>query len=178
MSCAEMPYSEIPPQFRPSRKLLRAVADLHTRGYQRLRVAVSQYELGTWRCSIAPAIWISGDHGAELHVDTDYGRLANYSSADEREYWGWLDAHHASPARLAEEFLGRFPDLAILGYGQDWPYAGWFQHMLHLTYPDALPVAHVPFERKPTDYVGSLGRFVRIPLPPPGYALVRGSTAG
>ena len=157
---------------RPCRKLLRAVADLHTRGYQRLRVAVSQYELGTWRCSILPAQWVSGRHGAKIADDRCYGRLANYSSADQREYWGWQDAGHCSPARLAEVFLDRFPELAQRGYGQDWLYAGWFQHMLHLTYPDALPVTYVPYADAMDDYLGSIGRPVRIPLPPPGFAEV------
>ncbi|MGH8527288.1 MAG: alpha/beta fold hydrolase, partial [Gammaproteobacteria bacterium] len=34
---------EVPERFRPARKLLRAVAELHTRGYRRLRVAVSPH---------------------------------------------------------------------------------------------------------------------------------------
>ncbi len=110
--------SSIPESMRPARKLLRAVADLHSRGYQRLRVAVSKYELGTWRCEIAPAIWFSGDHGAHL-IDVHYDQSARYSSATENEYWGWSDKHHARPSRLAEEFLKRFPEVAALGYGQD-----------------------------------------------------------
>jgi len=76
--------SQVSPEFRPARKLLRAVADLHTRGYQRLRVVVYQYELGTWRCFIAPAGWISGDHGAELANGVDYQQTATYTSASER----------------------------------------------------------------------------------------------
>jgi hypothetical protein len=161
-----------PPEVRPARKLLRTVADLHTRGYQRLRVVVYQYELGTWRCCIAPAAWISGDHGAELADGVNYQQTAMYTSADEREYWGWKDRHHATPAQLAEVFLERFPRLAELGYGQDWNYVGWYQHMLHLTYPNALPAAHIPY--KVTDgYMTTVGREIRIPLPPPGFAVPR-----
>jgi hypothetical protein len=158
----------VPEKLRPARKLLRAVADLHTRGYQRLRIAVFQYDLGTWRCYIAPALWISGEHGARLADSADHQRAAPYSSAAGREYWGWKDLHHATPARLAEVFLERFPELARLGYGQDWSYVGWYQHMLHATYPDAIPVAHVPHGEL-DGYVGTLGREVRIPLPPPGF---------
>lgn len=164
--------SVIPREFRPARKLLRAVADLHTRGYQRLRIVVSQYDLGTWRCLIAPATWISGDHGAELAEGVDYSETAMYTSASDREYWGWEDRHHATPSSLAEVFLERFPRLAELGYGQDWSYVGWYQHMLHLTYPDAVPAAHVP-HRAINGYMTTLGREIRFPLPPPGFAAPR-----
>jgi hypothetical protein len=161
--------SNVPLEMRASRKLLRAVAELHLRGYQRLRVFVSQYELGTWRCSIAPAVWMSGDHGALLADTVDYGRLANYSSADEHSYWGWTDLNNCSPSRLAEIFLDRFDDLARLGFGQDWSYVGWFQHMLYLTYPDALPVTYSPYARPMTEFLGTIGRSQLIPLPPPGH---------
>ena len=158
---------------RACRKLLRAVADLHTRGYQRLRIVVFQYYLGTWRCNVAPAAWVSGDHGAELAEGVDWSAVATYSSASGREYWGWKDLHHATPARLAEVFLHRFPRLAELGYGQDWSYVGWYQHMLHVTHPDALPVARYAFESL-AGCMGTLGRSVRFALPPVGLApLVR-----
>jgi hypothetical protein len=157
--------------------LLRAVADLHTRGYQRLRVVVYQYELGSWRCLIAPAVWISGEHGARLAEGVDYGAAAPYSDAGGREYWGWKDQYHASPAKLAEVFLERFPRLAELGYGQDWSYVGWYQHMLHLTFPDALPVADLPYQELEGSMATIGRRQGRIPLPPVGFAPVRVSAA-
>ncbi len=43
---------------------------------------------------------------------------------------------------------------------------GSYQHMLHLTYPDALPVTYIPYAEPMNEYVGSIGREVRIPLPP------------
>ena len=55
------------------------------------------------------------------------------------------------------------------GYGADFVYAGWYQHLLHLTYPDQLPVAfgdHIEAD----GYLTTLGSRLRIPLPPPGWA--------
>ena len=116
---------------------------------------------------------MSGTHGAELADGVDYGRLANYTSASGREYWEWRDRYHAPPARVADEFLTRFPELAAMSYGQDWSYVGWYQHMLHLTYPDALPVTMMPYADPMLDHVGTIGREVRIPLPPPGFGVAR-----
>jgi hypothetical protein len=145
---------------RPFRKLLRAVADLHTRGYQRLRIIPYFGGPGFWRCDIAPASAVSSRHGAMLGGGAD--QVAHYSSAGGREYWGWVDAHHCTPARLAEEFLRRHPALAERGYGQDWLYAGWYQHMLHVTYPDLLPVAFAEYLEGDT--------YIALMLPDGGYA--------
>jgi hypothetical protein len=167
-----MPFvSAVPKEMQPSRKLLRAVADLHTRGFQRLRIAVSQYELGTWRCVIAPAQCFSAEHGARIQSGTGPAETAAYTSGAGTDYWGWRDTHDCMPSRLAEELLSRFPGLAKLSYGPDWLYVGWYQHMLHLTYPDALPVTYIPEEEEMTMYIGSVGRKVKIPLPPAGYAV-------
>jgi hypothetical protein len=158
----------VPLELRPARKLLRAVADLHTRGYQRLRIVVFEYDLGTWRCYIAPALWISGSHGARLTQGVNQEQIGTYTSASKREYWGWKDERHASPAKLADVFLKRFPRLAELGYGEGWSYVGWYQHMLHLTYPDAIPVADFSTGGV-NGYMTSLCRKVRFALPPAGF---------
>ena len=55
---------ETPAHVRPYRKLLLAVADLHARGYQQLRIVPYIYDLGTWRCTLLPAIHVSRKHGA------------------------------------------------------------------------------------------------------------------
>jgi hypothetical protein len=159
-------------EFRPGRKLLRAVAELHTRGFQRLRVVCHLYEIGTWRCLIAPASWISAEHGAKLASTINYHDVPGYSSAAGRSYWGWEDKHHASPSRLAEVFLERHPDTARLGYGEDWSYVGWFQHMLHVTYPDALPIAYSD-QHVVGSGMESVGRSVHFDRPPAGWAVPR-----
>ena len=161
-------------EFRPFRKLLRAVADLHMRGFQRLRIIPHIGGPGYWRCNIAPASLVSSRHGAKLADGTD-NAVADYTSANGREYWGWVDEHHCTPARLAEEFLRRHPTVAERGYGQDWLYAGWYQHMLHATYPDLLPVAFAEYLDADT-YIALIvagGGYAdrKLELPPVGHAL-------
>ena len=165
--------SSVPEAIRPIRKLLRAVAELHVRGYQRIRIVPYFYEIGTWRCTILPAIYVSRTHGASWVNNVPEEATAKYSSATGREYWGWRDDHHCSPAELADVFLAHFPRIAELGYGQDWLYVGWYQHMLHLTYPDGLPICwnNQQDNQKYPGCLGMLGRAGTIPPPPPGYAV-------
>ena len=164
-----MADSKVPAEMRPGRKILRAVLDLHTRGFQRIRIAPYLYDLGTWRCLVAPASWISREHGAKLAEGVRWEDTAHYTSAAGREYWGWRDSHRCSPARLAEVFLERFPKIAELGYGEDWAYCGWYQHMLHVTYPDALPIAFSDWEPV-VGHMATVGREVKFTLPPVGLA--------
>ena len=155
--------SKVPDELRPARKLLRAVADLHTRGYQRLRIIPYYYEgIGSWHCDISPAQWVSSSHGAQLDKSAPRDELAKYTNASRREYWGWEDKSHFSPSELAGVFLERFPRLSALGYGQDWLYAGWFQYMLHVTFPDALPIANSPYDSYPCRVSTTLRRVSRM----------------
>jgi hypothetical protein len=51
--------------------------------------------------------------------------------------------------------------------------------MLYLTYPDALPVTYIPYAEPFTDFLGTIGRSLRIPLPPAGFgATTNGGPAG
>ena len=157
---------------RRCRKLLRAVGELHVRGFQRVRIVPSLYNLGTWRCSILPACHISKEHGARWARDVPDDAIARYSSASGSTFWGWQDVSHAHPSELADVILERFPRIAQLGYGQDWAYAGWYLHMLDVTYPDALPISWND-QTDDGDYryvLKTIGRDVTIPLPPPGHA--------
>jgi hypothetical protein len=80
-----------------------------------------------------------------LDQGIEYEACAVYSSASESDYWGWRDTPHCAPGKLAEVFLEKLPVLAAMGYGQDWLYAGWFQHMFRETHPDSIPVAFEDF---------------------------------
>lgn len=95
---------------------------------------------------------------------------AHYTSGDERKYFGWDDAAHATPSQLAELFIKRFRAIAEAWRGSDWVYAGWYLEMLSLTYPDSLPIAYADWEM-PVDFLPSIGKRadLRIPLPPPGW---------
>jgi hypothetical protein len=94
---------------------------------------------------------------------------AHYSSGQERNYFGWEDAAHVTPSRLAELFIERFPAIVKAGYASDWTYAGWYLEMLHITYPDCLPIAYADWEL-PRDCLATIGgqEAIRIPLPPHG----------
>ena len=155
--------------YRAYRKVLRMVAELHVRGYQRLRIAPGMSASGIyWRSSITPAINISCRHGARM---LSWDKLAaHYTSGQERQYFGWEDVAHVSPGRLAELFIERFPAITDAGRGADWVYAGWYLEMLHLTYPDNFPIAYADWDL-PSDYIPTIGKRadVRIPLPPPGW---------
>lgn len=152
-----------------SRHLLRLVAELHVRGYQRLRIAPGLSPSGGhWRCAIAPATQMLAGHGARLAPKAD--PAVHHSSANGRAYFGWDDAAHLGVFELARCFLARFPELAAAGYGADWAYAGWYQHMLHLTHPLALPIAYADwYDGPPTDHLPTIGgppNGVRVPMPP------------
>ena len=67
--------------------------------------------------------------------------MARYTSATRRTHWDWPAGSQCSAARLADEFLRGHARLSEVGYGQDWLYVGWYQHLLHVTHPDLLPVA-------------------------------------
>lgn len=157
----------MPDNVRAQRKLLKAVADLHLRGYQRLRIIPFIGGPGAWRCTLADAGRVSAAHGARLAPGESEG-LARYSSASDRCYWEWDAEPHCSPTRLAEVFLERFPALAKESYGPDWLYAGWFQHMLHVTHPDDLPISYG--EWIATGGAMTTVKGVRFHLPPPGHA--------
>lgn len=154
--------------FRPYRRILLTVMELHMRGFQRLRIAPGLSGSGHhWRCSITPVTNISRRHGARmLSWDT---LAAHYTSANERIYFGWNDVTRATPRRLADLFIERFAEIARAGTGSDWPYAGWYLEMLGLTYPDSLPIAYADWEM-PVDYLPTVGarHDIRVPLPPGG----------
>lgn len=155
--------------YSAQRKVLRLVHELHVRGYQRIRIAPGMSASGLhWRCSITPVTNIARSHGARA-VDHDQ-LTARYTSADRCEYFGWKDAAHLSPSRLANLFVSRYPEIAAAGRGRDWLYVGWYVEMLHFTYPDAFPYAYSDWD-DPDDHLPTVGgRDLRLPLPPPGEA--------
>lgn len=160
------------------RTVLRVVAELHLRGYQRLRIAPGMAPSGAyWRCTITPASNILVVHGAMI-ADLQ-GPQVSYTSGMGNRYFDWADAAGRTPSRLANLFLERFANVAALGRGRDWLYAGWFVEMLSLTHPDCVPVAyaeyleHGPESKWMPARSASGGREVALPMPPPGEAAGR-----
>jgi hypothetical protein len=156
-------------EYRAYRKVLRMVAELHVRGYQRLRIAPGMAPSGCyWRCSITPVTNISSRNGARM---LSWDKLSvHYTSGHEREYFGWKDAAHVTPSRLAELFIERFPAIVEAGRGSDSVYVGWYLEMLYLTYPNNFPIAYADWDL-PGDYLTTTGERldIRVPLPPPGW---------
>lgn len=163
------------PLIRYCRNVLRVIAELHLRGYQRLRIGPGLSSSGFfWRCAITPVSNILIDHGALL---LDYqGPVAKYTVSMGNQYWGWTDATDLAPSDLADLFVERFPDIVMQGKGRDWLYAGWYVEMLSLTYPDLLPIAYADHLERTLDtpqlhtWKWGGGREVFIPMPPPGEA--------
>jgi len=153
------------------RKVLLMVSELHVRGYQRLRIVPGWAPSGLyWRCAITPVTNILKSNGALMYSHEDE-LSARYTSGQKRSYFGWEDAGHLTPSKMANLFIKRFPRIAEMGKGSDWMYAGWYIEMLHLTYPDGFPVAYGDY----LSYSDSLPMVggkenVSIPLPPPGLA--------
>ena len=152
----------------PERSVLKMIAELHVRGYQRLRIVPHIYSLGTWRCGITPASNVRPDHGA-IAVSWAAELLVQHTSANGNKYFGWEDAKQTTPSGLARRFIERFPRIAEAGYGPDWEYAGWYTHLLHQTYPDAVPYAFHDYAPV-TWFLYTNVDTIRIPLPPAGWA--------
>lgn len=128
---------------RTCRRVLRMVAELHTRGYQLLRICPEAFPFGddaNWACNILARRDVSSLHGARGQGEL----MARYESVMGRRFFGWSDAEHATPSQLADMFLQRFPELAQHGLGMDWAYASWYALMMTLTFPGALPIADHP----------------------------------
>jgi hypothetical protein len=150
------------------RRILLMVRALHLRGYERLRAVPGLSPSGCrWRCGITPASNVCRSHGA-LEWDFD-GPIAQYTSRQDGNCFGWTDAEAYTPEALAGKFIERFPEIAEEGYGPDPDYAAWYAAMLDATTPGGLIYAYADWEL-PSDRLLAIGvpDHVVIPLPPPG----------
>jgi hypothetical protein len=158
---------------RDYRRVLQMVQELHRRGYEKLRIAPGMSSSGMhWRCSVVPVSNTFRNNGAML-CDWD-GLAAHYTTGQALQFFGWEDAVEASPTRLADLFIERLPQVAAAGFGADAGYARWYQSMMRLTEPDALPIAYSDYfdhDAVGLPCVGGDGAGdIRVPMPPPGDA--------
>jgi hypothetical protein len=162
---------------RRYRKVLLMVAELHLRGYQRIRISPGLNASGTsWRCNVVPISLMLKSNGAVMNWQLGLEheeQWAKYSSAMEANYFDLVTTPATTPSGLARRFIEKYPNIVELGRGSDWRYAGWYVEMLHLTYPNAFPIAYADFPLPrgylTTDVLGE-GPKVQVPLPPPGEA--------
>ncbi|HRF49775.1 MAG TPA: hypothetical protein PLC98_19250 [Anaerolineales bacterium] len=121
-------------------KLLRMVAELHRRGYQRLRIAAGIAPNGVdWRCALMPAKRVDPGHGAHEQV----GNLmaARYSTAEDYHFFGWNDGGKMSVSEMADSFMRTFKTVCEHALGSDPVYANWFLAVVRAAEQGALPVA-------------------------------------
>ena len=152
-------------------RVLRMVHELHKRGYQRLRISPSLAPVGCWRCLVTHAGNILRSNGA-MHLDDDRD-TARHTAAQDHGYFGWGDARHDTVRQLADRFVDRFPAIARLGHGRDWPYAGWYVEMLGHAEHGAFPVAYADWYTSPSfDCLPTTERTENsgLPMPPGGEA--------
>ncbi len=137
------------PAIRHCTRLLSAVHELHKAGYQRIRISPGMSPSGLhWRCAITHKDNIAAD-GFRIVGEVRPGEVAFYTSADKTRYFGWPDAPGLSARQLAAHFIERFPIIAKLGAGQDWPYAGWLTDTLGRAergHPGDLPVFFADYD--------------------------------
>ena len=121
-------------------KLLRMVAELHQRGYQRLRIAPGLAPASPdWRCGIVPAGRMDPTHGAREQT----GNLlaARYSTSEDYHYFGWNDGGKMTVPEMAESFVRTFAGVGEQAVGPDPVYANWFLSVIHTAEAGALPIA-------------------------------------
>ena len=153
---------------RQAARLLRMVHELHKLGFQRLRIMPGMAPSGlAWRCSILPRSQVLKNHGAWGVAWNQFG--PNYTSAAGNHYFDWDNATRDNARQLAAKFLARFPDVAALGEGRDWEYAGWFVEMLGHAERGAFPVAYQEYATPDPEWLATTTGG-RIPMPPGGDA--------
>jgi hypothetical protein len=156
------------------RKVLRIVAELHLRGYQRLRIATGMSGSGMhWRCLITPASNILVANGAI--IANEDGPVVRYTSGMLGRYFDWSDTAGLTPSQLADRFVDRFRKLVRLAKGRDWQYVGWYVEMLTLTHPNHVPITNEYLDQGPESRcMRTIGyedaKEVYVPMPPPGEA--------
>ena len=121
-------------------KLLQMVAELHRRGFQRLRIAPGLAPGGDdWRCSVVPADRMDPANGA--HEQTGNLLAARYSTAEDYHFFGWNDGGKMTVPDMAESFVRTFSTVCEHALGSDPVYANWFVSVVRTAEGGALPVA-------------------------------------
>lgn len=145
--------------------ILEAVAVLHERGHQRLRVFPGMSPSGIhWRTAITTADnFVDNGH---LHLQ-DSKAAFHYTTGTEFEVAGERVDAATSAIELADSIVATLPDP---GLGRDWEYAGWYVELLGLVLRHrSLPIAYADyFDDEPGWEIG-WGSGRRISRPPSAF---------
>ncbi|MDF1739683.1 MAG: hypothetical protein P1U86_11025 [Verrucomicrobiales bacterium] len=107
-----------------TRKLILAVAELHRRGYKKLRINAGLSPSGChWRYHLLTS---------DSSVKGPSGSLTNQLNMN------WGDTPDSSPGELAEAIIRKFPDLIEAAKGEDNTYAAWLSEIVEESAPDGL----------------------------------------
>ena len=148
--------------------VLEAVAFLHLRGHQRLRVYPNHGDLGPWRVAVGTVI----EGGVGHHYDLREPCF-RYSEGTRFRVEGQLVTPETSVEEIAVRILDRAAEPTL---GRDWEYAGWYSELLARSRRvDLLPTAYCPFSDFPYEEGWEIGAKSGIAFPPPP---VRGQRSG
>jgi len=104
-------------------------------------------------------------------LSDDERLVARYTSGQENEYFGWVDAIHDNVRQLATKFTERFSAIVDASRGDDWEYAGWYVRMLGYAERELFPVSYADWYEEPDHcFLPLWGGESDLPMPPPGDA--------
>ena len=157
-------------------RVLRLVHELHKQGFQLLRIVPGMSPSGChWRCTLTPKFNILRSHGA-MFSDSDR-LVANYTTGQDNEYFGWTDAKQDDVKELAVKFAARFPEILNASLGDAWVYAGWYVRMLGYAEREMFPISYSDCgEQSDPRFLPLLGVESSLLMPPPGDAEDRSET--
>lgn len=164
------------PEERYALRVYRMLAELHRRGYERLRIVPGMSSSGChYRTGITSSDNVYADHGA---LTVDHDRVAHNTSGNGARLFTWRDAPRASIAKLATMFVERFPTIAARGFGPDPDYVDWLPFAIDVMKRGESPIAYSDYDLPgsvapaslPTNFAYEEST---LPMPPPGASLRR-----
>jgi hypothetical protein len=118
------------------------VHELHKQGWQRLRIHSGMSPSGChWRCAIFPSS-LTEEERDQFEDPSPFTLVARYTSADEKEFFGWKDSAKDDARQLAVKFIQRFPRIVEMGRGRDWNYTGWYSEILGHAEHGRFPISY------------------------------------
>jgi hypothetical protein len=149
-----------------ARIVLEAIAVLHTKGFELLRIQPGMIPSGAhWRVKIGPASWFE-THRPMLR--DEFRRLAPvHSTFYGRKFFGWEDAARDDAGQLANRVQERFATIINESAGHDQGYVRWYRDMLDSTKPMGLLYAFADWGI-PGDGLHTIGHphDIVVPFPP------------